>query len=50
MFLDVIQFLHNLMQKLLGIENIYHLQFSNLLFFFIHLGESIYELRRIKLT
>ena len=48
--LDVIQILQNLMQRLRRIENIYHLHFLDLLFFFIKSGESIYEPSCLKFT
>ena len=45
LFLDVIQFLQNLMQQLLRIENISNRHFVDLFtfFFFFEFLESIYE-------
>ena len=51
LFLDVIQFLHYLMQPLPHIENIYHLYFFGFVafFFFILSLESAYDLLHLKL-
>ena len=52
-FLDLVQFLYNLMQQLLRIENSHHLHFFGFIVafqFFIQSGESIYKLPHLEFT
>ena len=51
-FLDGIHFFYDLVQWLLHIEHMYHhrvLWFAVAFFFFIHSGESLYELSHLRI-